>query len=233
MSQYINKNNDNLDQELRELVITIKALPKTDRARRKAINDLIGKIQNAKNLKKNFGEFNDLPNFKELYTDALSDTLTDIIDNIEKYDPQREIMAWVNKTLNFKFWDVYREQVGKEMRKQTKYQAKRVSFPEGYDTPASSEEDKLLREFIEQDIGELLNKPLNYTNQKTQVKGRILLKEILLMLLDGYKQKDIRSQLHIPPQSLSSFIKRNGEEAISYLRKSGFDFEPNVVTYPI
>ncbi|GJD22370.1 hypothetical protein RIVM261_073260 [Rivularia sp. IAM M-261] len=228
MLQHVNKNNDNFDQELRELVLTIKALPKTDRARRKAINDLISKIQNAHNLKINFGEFNDLPNFQDLYTDALSDTLVYIIDNIETYNPEGKVMAWVNKTITFKFWDVCYKQVGRKGQKQAKNQVKIVSFPEGYETPAPSEEDKLLREFLEQDTGELLNKLLNYINQETQVKGRILLKEVLLMLLDGDKQKDIRSQLHIPAQSLSSFIKRNGEDAINYLRENGFDFEPNI-----
>ncbi|OKH53948.1 hypothetical protein NIES2101_09405 [Calothrix sp. HK-06] len=225
-----------LNQQLRDLVEQMKQLPPSSREWRKLLNQLL-KILNTP------GVLSSIETLmyrgvtvhsrriqlicpekwrEEVYAEAKANAFVRIVEGINNYKPEKATFkTWVNQILGVEYLKAHNNIVRNKVQTMS---LDAIS----HDSTALSEEDKLLREFIEQDTGELLRKPLSYINQETQVKGRILLKEVLLMLLDGYKQKDIRSELHIPPQSLSSFIKRNGEKAIDYLRKNGFDFEPNI-----
>mgnify|MGYP001791933187 FL=1 len=91
------------DKELKQLVEKIQQLAPKARQRRKLLNELIIKIQTEGRLKK-FESYRYLPDFDDLYADAMTDCLMHIATSINKYEPEKaEVMEWVNQTLLCKF----------------------------------------------------------------------------------------------------------------------------------
>ena len=201
-------NNKDLEQELQYLVQQIKAL-----------NQLLVLISPELIKLSPRSSEKYIKEHEHLCADALEKTIRDFSKTIQKYDPTKgTLVNWVKGAFKLNVRNLKRDFRNKEMSS--------LDYM-NLEIPAPSEEDNLLRDFIKQDTAEALNKALNYTSKNTNAKGRILLKDVLLMLLDGYRQQDICNKFHIPPQSLSSFIERNGKKAIHYLRDNGFPLEPS------
>ncbi len=72
------------------------------------LNRLIKKIQESGKLK-SFVEWQNLPDFEDIYHEAQGKTFTEICKNIYKYDPEHKVMAWVNKILEWRFLDLLRQ----------------------------------------------------------------------------------------------------------------------------
>lgn len=205
-------NNKHLEQELQYLVEQIKKLPPDSNEHRKALNHLLVLI--SPELIKLCRPFSEkyIKEHEHLCADALEKTIRDISKTIQKYDLTKgTLVNWVKGAFKLNLRNLKRNSRNKEMSSLDDM---------NLDISAPSKEDNLLREFIEQDTSELLNKRLNYKNKHTTTKQFILLKDVWLMRLDGYTNQDICDEFNISPKSLSSFIKRNGEKAIDYLREN-------------
>lgn len=165
---------------------------------------------------------------EELYAQAETNTLLYIRENIDKYDAEKgTVKAWVNRTLCWKLLEAYnsgleRKDDNEPKKKERNSERKRIKNnvklieieePSSLDFLASSDSQEdfciTIRELIERDTEELLiSEKLTYTNQKTNEKEVLSLKEILLMLSDGKTRMDIHREFHVPKQSLYSFIER-------------------------
>ena len=190
------------DKELKQLVEKIQQLAPKDRQRRKLLNELIIKIQTEGRLKK-FESYRYLPDFDDLYADAMTDCLTHISTSINKYDPEKaEVMAWVNQTLLFKF----RTAFNKRYRNKVKLVSDELKL---MNIPFLSQEKEdsygLLRELIQNDPEGILK------NIKIK-KHDVSLQQILLMLLDDKKWKEIALELHLSISTAQSFYSRSLEK---------------------
>lgn len=190
------------DKELKQLFRQIQQLPPKDRQRRKLLNKLIIKIQTEGRLKK-FESYRNLPDFDELYADAMTDCLMYISTSIDKYDPEKaEVMAWVNQTLLFKFRTAFNK------RYRNKIQPVFDEF-KILNIPCLSQDSQdsysLLRELIQNDPERILK------NIKIK-KHNISLQQIFLMLLDDKKWKEIALELHLSISTAQSFYSRSLEK---------------------
>ena len=135
---------------------------------------------------------------KDLRTLALAETL----NRLDKYKPTKApVMAFVN----YKVKSIYRTERNKLYRNKTLpiYFADYSSFPKLLVENEEKEQERhrLLREFILEDPEGILGE-IKTTNNVT-------LQQILLMLLDGKKWKEIEDELQISLSTAESCFKRS------------------------
>lgn len=223
MTNDFQQRDDTLNQELQQLVNEAKQYPAdsgnpTDRAKRRiALNKLINAIRCSGRLSKQT-QWLRLPNYEDYYHEALQQTLIEICQKIEQYNPQYPVMAWVNKIFSRRFSDV----VAKDQKRGMTWLSRN---PENYqilsldelnkDVPVDNEisEQEQLKEIIEND-------PENFLSN-TYIKGhpQASLKAILLLVLEGKQWQDISKELSVPLSTASSFYQRQMHKIITYLKK--------------
>ena len=159
-----------------------------------------------------------LPNFEDIYNEALQQTFLEIWQKLDSYNPQYAVMAWVNQIFNWRFQDL----VNKEQKRGLTNISKTQELPKvrsleeltrdiGNEEEISEEEQ--LKELVKSD-------PEQYLQNET-IKGypHVSLQVIILMLLDGKKWREISDELNVPLSSASSFYQRRLHKIVAYLKK--------------
>ncbi len=215
---------DVLNFELQQLVNEAKRYPAdsvnaTDRAKRRiALNKLIGAIRCAGKLSQQ-SQWLGLPNYEDYYNEALQHTFIEICQNIEQYNPQYPVMAWVNKIFGRRFYDVVKKDRKRGITLLPKNQetTQVLSLDElNKDLPAENEisEQEQLKEIIENDPESF------FKNEYIKEHPQASLKAILLLVLEGKQWKEISEELGVPISTASSFYQRRMRKIITYLKKS-------------
>lgn len=218
---------EQLNQQLQQLLEASKSpkslsKDKSQQARqlaqqRIAKNRLITTIMQSGKLSKQ-GKWRSLSNFEDIYNEALQQTFLEIWKDLDKYNPQYPVMAWVNQIFNWRFQDL----VNKEQKRGI------TNIPKEQDLPKVRSLDELTRDIgNEEDISEVEQlkeiieaDPERYLQNET-IKGypHVSLQVIILRLLDGQKWREIADELNVPLSSASSFYQRRLHKIIPYLQK--------------
>lgn len=209
----IKKNRSLSDAELREFVLLVKEL-KTERTEQlKWLDKLIdviqksGKLTQLSTLISRRGCFYATTQLEDVYRNALGDTFLYISQNLDKYEPTKEVMAWVNESLKWKFLSafnkIFRSRRNEINRRAISLDAILNSNFNGLASePCEAEEQhRLLREFILEDP-EGIFKATTTTNDVT-------LQDILLMLLDRRTWREIAEEFQIPISTAERFCARS------------------------
>lgn len=270
------------NKELQELIEKIQDLPDNSRKRRKLLNQLITSIQESGKLTSVY-TFNSrkcnihlTTQFKDVYNDALGETFLYIAQNIDDYNPEKPVMAWVNQTLEWKFLTAFNKEYPEErwivskkdstyfkllilmfflendfnfkrtliacinwknkiiIQKNEKRRQNRVlvsfdapinsdpttTLSDWLAAPEPSRNHRLLYEFIEDDPERIL--------KNTKMRNcDVSLQQILLLLLDGYKWKEIANKLQVAMGSVNSFYTRclKNQKIRDYFRENGFGLQ--------
>jgi DNA-directed RNA polymerase specialized sigma24 family protein len=219
-----------LDQELRELVTKIQQPSLKVGERRRGENELFLKIEKSGKLNK-FCKWQNLPDYKDIYSQALADSFVYIVANIKEYNPDRaSVMAWVNQTLWYKFYTAYNK-THKFKRNNIQIvslnSAKNcsegetnahVEFVDSLPSKQYEHEDKeylLVLEFVEHDPKGVLKSLV----LKSKNGNRISLQEVLLMRLQDKTLEEISDKYQISLKSISSFFQRNIATVKDYILK--------------
>jgi DNA-directed RNA polymerase specialized sigma24 family protein len=227
---------------LQQLVSQAQSHPDR-RIQRKKLDELIRIIRKSPSLSKQ-SRWSSIPNFKDIYDEALYKALAEICEQIDKYNPSHPVMAWVNRIFNFRFTDIYNDY---QRRGLTGVPGKRSSLPKeqlsqilqwfdldrGFkdndkDRPKSQEisaspfEDRdrdnlaSLIDLIEEDPDGL------FANQHIEKRPEVTFQKIVLMRLKYTKWNEISKSLNIPLPTLHTFYKRaikEDRELLKYLKE--------------
>jgi DNA-directed RNA polymerase specialized sigma24 family protein len=222
---------DVLDLQLRQLVCEAQQYPAKSAERRKVLNLLIIKIQQSKKLKR-FTQWQNFPGFEDIYHEAKVKTYLEICNNIDNYHPENKVMAWVNQTLTWRFYDVLRpyenqprilsldelDSCKSDSDKSTSKELSRVEkeLKEKL-TSASNNELELsaVRNFAKNDPEGILQN--TYIGKDKNAN----LQKVILMRLDNEKWEDISQKLGHPIARLSDLYQRSTKKRkiIDYFRK--------------
>ncbi|BAZ40304.1 hypothetical protein NIES4101_62650 [Calothrix sp. NIES-4101] len=222
---------DDFDLQLRQLICEAQQYTAKSVERRKALNRLITKIQQSKKLKR-FIQWQDLPDFEDIYHEAEAKTYLEICNNIDNYYPEYKVMAWVNQIFKWRFQDVLRlhrnqprilsldelDSCNSDSDKSTSKELSRVA-KELKDKLVSESEDELelsaIRVFVETDSEGLLQN--TYIGEDTNAN----LQKVILMRLDNERWEDISKKIGHPISRLSELYQRNikKRKIIDYFRK--------------
>ena len=217
-----------MDELLQQLVAQAQAAPDRSSQRRIAISRLAIAIRQSDKLARQ-GNWSNIPNFQDIYDEALNDTVMEICRKIDNYQPQSPVMAWVNNTFNFRFQDTYQKHQRrgitnlprqarlrwKELDREDKYDdsGKPRSSIENIEQPESGDSDlRLLINFIADDPDGVL------ANEYIQNRLNATFQRILLMICEGKSWQEIAARLETSVSTASSFYQRNLHKYLPYLQ---------------
>lgn len=219
--------------EAKHLTLAARQDPSRNLERQRVLNRLLSQILDSKRLvRPQQGQWN-TQLYDDLWNEARSRTILEIAKRIEKYQPEYAILAWVNKTLSFRFKDVVRDYYGSGMTGISRQNASlgigkiqsldalsdkaRIRSLDELDQyqPAELNESDLLRQFILDDPEQKLNK---------MIRGRpkATFRFLLLAILEAQSWDEISAILGpplIPKSTLSTFFNRQLHKLEDYFRK--------------
>jgi hypothetical protein len=204
-----------LAEQLRQLAIEAQNNPSNSVVRRKALNNLVKLIQGSGQLSKQ-NKWSELPNFYEVYQEALNDTFVKFCKTIDSYDPQYPVMALVNHIFKWCFLDVVDRYRTRAPMSSIDDEPEEKLFKSFVEVGVQSQEDVgLFRDFIETDPEGILQK-LHIRRDKSTS-----LQRILILLCEGREWKDISIASGHPIPTLSSFYQRSIKKrnVVEYCRK--------------
>jgi DNA-directed RNA polymerase specialized sigma24 family protein len=219
------------NQLLQQLVAQAQSHPDRSSQRRIVLSKLIIKIRQSPHLKKPVNTLN-IPNYQDIYDEALNDTCMEIHRRINIYNPEHPVMAWVNHTLNYRIKDV-----------NTKYQKRGITdIPrnqkpiwwdldrpiQSHDSqsnnkdrqieipilPAGDEDSELLRVLIAEDPDGM------FATRHIQDLPNATFQNICLMLFEDKSWKEIAEFFGTSISTASGFYRNNLDRLLEYLRES-------------
>lgn len=195
---------DDIDLQLRQLALEAQQHPAQSVDRQKALT----RLRNAIWLSGTIGhpQRRSWPDdfYEDIHNEALLKTLDYICRNIDKYNPEKPVMAWVNQILNYRVQDVV-DRYMNENRRRKLPSLNDIDALENYPSPESSlsEEAKMLRELIEEDPDG------NFRNVSVRGRPDITWQNIALAKLDDETSDSIAQKFGVPRTTIDSFFNRN------------------------
>lgn len=193
---------DEIDLQLRQLALEAQQHPAGSQERQIALTKLINQIYRHNRLTRPYID----PRLSHLYEDIYSEARLKIVEhicqNIDTYDSQKPVMAWVNQFFNFRFKDV-RDRYMRETNKRDKFSSDNDLDNMESPVPDFFDDHEMLRRFIEEDPDDIF--------RNTTVRGRpdITWQVIALARLDDEKWETISQRFDKKISTLQSFFDRN------------------------
>lgn len=189
--------------------------------RQRALNRLLTQIVKSKRLARpQQGQWEPVL-YEDLWNEARSRTMLEIAERIEAYNPEYAILAWVNKTLNYRFKDVvqdfYRGGMTGVPRPNGDSNPFKVRSLDEFDQerPAEPDEPDLLRQFI-------IDDPEKQLTDHIRGRPKATFRFLLLARLEEQSWDEISAILGPPSitkQTLCSFFNRQLRERENYFQK--------------
>lgn len=185
-----------LNSHLQNLIQDVLKAPEGI-AKRKAKKQLLEAIYNSGQLSHPFRRQLQLTeeDYEDIYHDALLRTYEYLLKNLDKYQDDKPVMAWVNIILKSRFIDVSRR-VFKDKGNQQKISPPPPSLP-------ADDEENLFEKLI-------ICLEQNSIYGETHIRGYpdVTFKLLLLKRVENIKWKDISTEFQIRISALSSFFQR-------------------------
>lgn len=202
-----------LDEQLKQLAITAQQHPFKSLERQKALSKLIITLQQSGRLCS--PTRTEGAQHQEVRDEGRSRLFKYICENIEKYNPEKEVLQWANFLLDKRFYI----EAWRDLNTEGSSQRTIVSLPclENLQMISETPEEspiQQLRRFIAEDPENLF--------QTTHVQGQpqANFQFLALQRLDGYSWDEISQQLHnIPVPTLSSLYQRSLQRFIPLFQK--------------
>lgn len=213
---------DEIDLQLRQLALEAQQHPARSQERQIALTKLIDQIYRHNRLTRpHIGDDSILHLYEDIYSEARLKIVEYICQNIDIYDSQKPVMAWVNHFFNFRFRDVcdrYRRETRIKclsIDELEKFEQEESDiYQQNYPQMQMMEDTQRLREFIAEDPDGL------FRNTTIRNRPDINWQIITLARLDDEKWETIAQRFH-PTKSIStlqSFFDRNLRNFSDYIR---------------
>ena len=200
------------DEQLKKLGIAAQNYPPQSALRGYALTELIRAIQLSGRLYHPHQEKFPAQLYQLLYEEALTETLTYICLNIDKYDPNRgnkKFMNWVNFRLDKLIFDCYRRFNYLPDRQLPSLQ----DIEQIYQQERQSSLSELIYQYIEEDTNNV------FKSTHIRNKQNANFQNIALSRFSGQSWEQISEELDIPISTLSSFFQRCCQRFASLLQQ--------------
>jgi hypothetical protein len=213
----MNEGKTTIDALLNQLATEAQQHPPRSYERRRTLNVLVNNILNSGRLA-HPGKTYKLPAsvYEDLYNEALSNTLMEICQKIDKYNPKQDVMAWCNFLFNKRFIDSYNQYTRRGLThiardsKNPKIEELDHFIPAPEQTSASQE----LQQLIEENPENL------FTQDHVKGQPRATFQFLALAKIwQDQKWKDISSELNVPVSSLCDFFNKRLKEFTPYFQE--------------
>ena len=185
-----------------------------------ALTRLIAAIQGSGRLN-SLRSWRGVADFEDLYNEAKSKTFIEICQKIDQYKPQYSVMAWVNKTLAWRFQDSYNDSRLKGItnipgRQKLPFIPSLEDLNEDIRANGGStdKEMELLKSFVEDDPENLLKA------EHIKHRPQATFQKILQMICQTNNWEEISTELDVSISTASNFYQRKLRKFLPYLQKS-------------
>ena len=212
---------ENYEKYLQRLAVEAQKHPTHSSQRQLAISQLVNEIWRSPKLgHPQQGSWSD--NFyTQIYHEALQKTLLEVCHRIELYNPKYPVMAWVNFRLGKQFIDVindYRKKgitdIPKAQQKETICIPNLDNLHESISVRESTDEEALLRQFIEQDPEKLMR--AEFVKDRPFITFQVLAKA---KFIEDRSWTEIAEEFDIATTTLCSFFYRRLKKMTPYFKK--------------
>lgn len=210
------QNEDDLDRKLNQLAKEAQRYPDRSYERRRVLNQLVQKILQSGTLVHPKYELLPPAVSEDLYHEALNITLMEICKNIDKYDLNKDILAWVNFVLNKRFLDVCRKEQDSRKYLDKNWKPIDLEILEHRATESVDSSSPLadLKELIEEDPNQIFT--TKYVKGHPNATFRFL---ALARIWEDRKWKEISKELNVPTATLCEFFKKQLKELTPYFKE--------------
>ncbi|MEG4575343.1 hypothetical protein QUA56_22040 [Microcoleus sp. N3A4] len=193
---------DKIDLQLKQLALEAQQHPARSQERQIALTKLIDLIYRHNRLTRPHIDDSLLHLYEDIYSESRLKIVEHICQNIDIYDSQKPVMAWVNHFFKFRFKDVC-DRYRREINRKDKLLS--YNYLENMPSPAPDffDDSEMLRRFIEEDPEGI------FRNTSLKSRPDITLQDVVLARLDDLTWEAIGNKFGITPQTISSFLQRN------------------------
>lgn len=213
-----------IDSQLNQLAREAQQHPKGSYERRRALNLLMDKILKSDRLirpKKGSFPF-PASIYEDLYNEAKSIMMMEICQNIDRYNPEQDVMAWCNFLLDKRFTDCFNQYTRRGLTYLPKGEKNEdvASLPnledlDSFRLPAEQiSESQELQSLIEENPDNIFTK--EYIKGQPKATFQFL---AMAKIWQDRKWKDISAELNVPVSSLCEFYKKRLKEFTPYFRE--------------
>ncbi|MCP6760898.1 MAG: hypothetical protein NHB32_19620 [Fischerella sp. CENA71] len=211
------------DELLKQLVLKAQQHSSESVQRQIALNKLMGMVLKSPSLGYPHRELCPPGIYQDIRNEALQEVIMEICQRIDNYNPQHQVMAWVNFLLNRRFLDVLQKYNNGGMRylpsRTSNQQPVKVrsldelerDFPDSQ-IQTNSSDNYSMRQFVEEDPEHLLNEHI-------QARPEVTFQIILLTFLDHPSWREVSRILKISESTLHSFKDRQFRKWRHYFQK--------------
>jgi hypothetical protein len=213
----MNEGKGTIDALLNQLATEAQQHPPRSYERRRMLHLLIDRILKSGRLLRP-GQGYKLPAsvYEDVYNEALSNTLMEICQKIDNYNPEKDVMAWCNFLFSKRFTDSYNQSI----RQGLTYIGRDSETPTIEDldyfipAPERTSESQELQKLIEENPGNLFTK--DHVKGQPRATFQFL---ALAKIWQDQKWKDISSELNVPVSSLCDFFNKRLKEFTPYFQE--------------
>ena len=208
------------DEQLKRLAIEAQENPPLSSRRQLMLSMLVNKVWHSPSIARPQEHSWSPDLYEDLYNEAWQKTMLEICQNIDRYNCQHPVMAWINFYLNKQFIKVVsdRYKQGVTYLPQKEKPTFSLSSLDDLERDVSYEETiskaKLLRQFLIEDPENRLK--TEYIEGCRQATFQFL---ALAKFVEDRTWMDIATDLEIPFQTLYSFFYRRLKELTPYFQK--------------
>jgi len=198
-----------LNARLKQLALTAQQSPAKSQNRRLALAKLIKAILKSGRLcRPHKGKFRGF--YEDIYAEAQQKLFCYICENIDKYNPQYDVLAWVNFLFAKRFFiEASREVMPKGFQRAYQRQATRLTL-EQLEQKTSLQFTHSSTPSILQEVIDVLQEDPEGIFQSTHIVNQPVanFKFLALKVMAGYSWKEISNELGIKISTLNSFYQR-------------------------
>lgn len=198
-----------VDNQLKQLAIEAQNAPPKSIERQRSLTRLLSLMYRSKQLVRPYqGQFQGF--YNDIYVEAQQRLFLYMCENIDRYDPQREVLQWANFLMQKRFFvEASRDVMPSTPRGIDRSQVKHGPL-EMLDKQRSLEQQTTHQLSLSEEIVECIREDYDGIFKQTHIinKPHAHFQYIALRFLDGYSWKEISLELDIRVTTLSSFYQR-------------------------
>ena len=200
---------EDIDRQLKQLAIEAqRTLPKTPQ-RQRSLTRLVSLICRSQRLVRPYaGQFKGF--YNDIYAEAQQRLLLYLCENIDRYDPEREVLQWANFLMKARFFvEASRDVMPTIPKGVDRTFVKRMTL-DALDKKAPVDQQISRQPSISEEVVQCIREDCDGIFRKTHIvnKPQAHFQFIALQFLGGYSWKELSAHLDVKVVTLSSFYHR-------------------------
>lgn len=200
---------EDIDRQLKQLALEAQQAPAKTHQRQRSLTRLVSLICQSKCLVRPYtGQFQGF--YNDIYADAQQRLLLYLCENIDRYDPEKEVLQWANFLMRKRFFvEASRDVMPTTPKGLERSAVKRMTL-DALDKKVPVDQQASRQPSLSEEVVQYIRDDCDGIFRKTHIvhKPQAHFQFIALQFLGGYSWKEISAELDVKVVTLSSFYQR-------------------------